>query len=316
MKQRVAIVGAGVSGLTCGVILAEHGYRPLILAEETNQETNSAAAAAIWYPYDAEPANKVIPWALNTYKLFLDLARDPKTGVSRIELRMFSRSGMIQVPDWADNLDSRMLKSTELLSPFVNGFALTVPLIDPTFYLDYLANRFRCAGGEIHGRVRINNLDEIDRNFSLVINCAGIGAGRLVSDPDLEPHRGQVITIPKRPGLDYAIVSDDPPLMYVIPRRNDCVLGGTNEVSGDRQINPATSARIVAECNRVLNDADLKIVGVRVGLRPFRKSGVRLETDRLRDGRAIVHNYGHGGAGFTLSWACAQDVARLVHGLS
>ncbi len=53
--------------------------------------------------------------------------------------------------------------------------------------------------------------------------------------------------------------------------------------------------------------------GVRkVGLRPFRKAGVRLEPEKLLDGRTIIHNYGHGGAGFTLSWACAEEVYAIA----
>jgi len=54
MKNRVAIVGAGVSGLTCGVLFAERGFRTAIFAKETGQQTTSAAAAALWFPYDAE----------------------------------------------------------------------------------------------------------------------------------------------------------------------------------------------------------------------------------------------------------------------
>ena len=64
-----------------------------------------------------------------------------------------------------------------------------------------------------------------------MINCAGIGARELVHDADLEPHRGQVAIVPKIESLSAAIVCDDAPLMYAIPRANDCVFGGTNEVS-------------------------------------------------------------------------------------
>jgi D-amino-acid oxidase len=49
-----------------------------------------------------------------------------------------------------------------------------------------------------------------------------------------------------------------------------------------------------------------------VCVRPARSS-VRLESERFEDGR-VVHNYGHGGAGFTVSWGCAEEVARLVDG--
>ena len=101
MAERVAIVGAGVSGLTCGVVLAERGFHTAIFAKEIGQQTTSGAAAAIWFPYDAQPAEKVIPWALETYKALIDLTRDPGSGVSMIDLRQFSRTGEIQIPDWA-----------------------------------------------------------------------------------------------------------------------------------------------------------------------------------------------------------------------
>jgi hypothetical protein len=51
---------------------------------------------------------------------------------------------------------------------------------------------------------------------------------------------------------------------------------------------------------------------VRVGLRPFRRGGVRLEAEA---GTRIVHNYGHGGSGVTLSWGCALEVAEHVERL-
>src|SRR6266513_3903239 len=167
MKHRVAIVGAGVSGLTCGVLFAEHGYRTAICAEETGQRTTSAAAAAIWYPYDAEPANAVIAWALKTYKVLVDLSREPRAGVSVIELRQLSRTGEAQIPNWAVPLGGRALDASALASglrpvpdPTQRGsdssviptactgsFASTVPLMDTTIYLNYLEERVSKAGG-------------------------------------------------------------------------------------------------------------------------------------------------------------------------
>src|SRR5437762_11580169 len=101
MKRRIAIVGAGVSGLTCGVLFAERGYRTAIFAKETGQQTTSGAAAAPWFPYDAEPAEKVITWALQTYTVLVDLTKNSRSGASIIELREFSRTSESQIPEWA-----------------------------------------------------------------------------------------------------------------------------------------------------------------------------------------------------------------------
>ena len=331
MKHRVAIVGAGVSGLTCGVLFAEHGYRTAIFAEETGQRTTSAAAAAIWYPYDAEPADAVIAWAVETYNVLVDLNRKPRTGVSIIELRQFSRTGESQIPNWAVPLGGRALDASAVtpglypvpdraqrdscssVTPlaFKGGFAITVPLMDTTIYLNYLEERLIKAGGSITANLHFERLDDVSREFDLVINCSGIGARNLVHDVDLEPHRGQVAIVPKL-DISCAIVCDDPPLMYAIPRANDCVFGGTNELSENLDVDPTVTSRIIAECSRVLNIDDPKVLAARVGLRPFRKSGVCIRADRLSDGRTVIHNYGHGGAGFTLSWGCAENVFQIA----
>jgi D-amino-acid oxidase len=311
MPESVAIIGAGVSGLTCGVVFAENGYRTVVFAKEVGQQTTSGVAAAVWFPYDAEPPEKVIHWALQTFAVLTDLARVKGAGVSMIELGQFSRTGEIQIPDWAIPLGASAV-ATGLWPVFKSGFSLRVPITDTTIYLDYLANRFQKAGGSITANVHFEKLEDVDRQFDLVINCAGIGARELVQDVDLEPHRGQVALVPGIENLSSAIVCDDAPLMYAIPRTNDCVFGGTNEISNNLAADPATTSRIVTECSRVLKIEKPNVLAERVGLRPFRKSGVRLERDRLRDDRTVIHNYGHGGAGFTLSWGCAREVLDLA----
>jgi D-amino-acid oxidase len=331
MKHQVGIVGAGVSGLTCGVVFAERGYRTAIFAKEIGQQTTSGAAAALWFPYDVEPANRIIPWALETYRTLTELTSNPSTGVCMIEVRQFSRTEEIQVPDWAIPLGARKLAAVATalcrrasappgkrldtarrLQHFQSGFALNVPLMDTTIYLDYLASRFLKAGGRITENVQLEKLEEVDYRFDLVINCAGIGARELVRDTDLEPHRGQVAIVQHIKDLPYAVVCDDAPLMYAIPRRKDWVLGGTNEPSDDLAVDSAATARIVAECRRILKIENSTVLAERVGLRPYRKSGVRVERAHLSDGRTVVHNYGHGGSGFTLSWGCVREVVGLV----
>ncbi len=316
MQERVAIIGAGVSGLTCAVVLAELGYPTAVHAAERGAATTSAAAAAIWYPYDTASNDDAILWALATYRELAKLNTRPGTGVSMLELRCFSRSSTIEMPEWAPALGARMLqpkheKSDELPEPFASGFALRVPLMDASHYLRYLEERFLAAGGAMKSAQRLSRLEEVGSEFELAVNCAGLGATHLVPDPDLEPHRGQIAVVPKL-DLPYAIVCDDPPLLYAIPRMNDCVFGGTNEITARRSPDPEATARIVAACSRTLQIAEPPVLAERVGLRPYRKSGVCLRADRLLDGRRVIHNYGHGGAGFTLSWGCAARVAELA----
>ncbi|HEY6204530.1 MAG TPA: FAD-dependent oxidoreductase [Chthoniobacterales bacterium] len=324
MQQNVAIIGAGVSGLTCGVVFAERGYRTWIFAENIGHVITSGAAAALWFPYDCEPRDKVIAWALATYNTLVDLCDDPHSGVSMIELRQFSRTGGLDIPDWAIPLGAFVLPRSSFVIPsgvegsltlnssaFKTGFAMNVPLMDTTIYLPYLAARFIAAGGMLTTGSHFEKLEDVDRDSDLIINCAGIGARELAHDIDLEPHRGQVAIVPKIDNLSCAIVCDDAPLMYAIPRTNDSVFGGTNDVSDDLKPDSKTTKAIVAECSRVLEIETPRVLREHVGLRPFRKSGVRLERAQLHDGRTVIHNYGHGGSGFTLSWGCAEEVLRI-----
>jgi D-amino-acid oxidase len=255
-----------------------------------------------------------VPWALVSYGRFLELSREPRSGVSLTELRIFSRLGAITPPDWAKPFATRGLAATEIPGAFAGGFSIHVPLIETGKYLSYLASRLGKAGSVVTSTIRLRVLEEVERDFDLVVDCAGIGARDLVPDSEMEPHRGQVAIVGKF-DLPYAIVCDDPPLMYAIPRSEDCVFGGTNDVSDNWVPDPATTSRIIRECERVLGAANTTVLRERVGLRPCRRSGVRVEADKLPDGRTVIHNYGHGGSGFTLSWGCAQTALELARAL-
>ncbi len=59
----------------------------------------------------------------------------------------------------------------------------------------------------------------------------------------------------------------------------------------------------------------LDVIRHAVGLRPYRPGGVRLEKERIEvDGKGVwvVHNYGHAGFGYQVSYGCAESVVRLV----
>jgi D-amino-acid oxidase len=91
------------------------------------------------------------------------------------------------------------------------------------------------------------------------------------------------------------------------------VVGGTaDEGVWDLAVSPEASETILAKGRalepRLTGVADR---GAKVGLRPGRRE-VRLEMERPSPGLRVIHNYGHGGAGITLSWGCAREVAELA----
>src|SRR5438045_2958656 len=130
-EPRIAVIGAGVSGLTCGAVLKERGHPVTIVARETSPHTTSDVAAASWYPYHIRPRT-------------------------------------------------------------------------------------------------VTSLDELCREYAVVVNCAGLGARELADDPGLIGGRGVVLT--GSTSLPYGVVNEDDPdaLMYIIPRSGDCVIGGSD----------------------------------------------------------------------------------------
>jgi len=57
--------------------------------------------------------------------------------------------------------------------------------------------------------------------------------------------------------------------------------------------------------------SEARVLGEVAGLRPHRRGGIRIAAERAGE-KTIVHNYGHGGAGVTLSWGCAEEAASLL----
>ncbi|VVC76395.1 putative D-amino-acid oxidase [Aquicella siphonis] len=54
-----------------------------------------------------------------------------------------------------------------------------------------------------------------------------------------------------------------------------------------------------------------QIMGLNVGIRPFRTSGVRLQAEYLSD-KLIIHNYGYGGSGLSLCWGGSQEAMGIL----
>ncbi|HEY9469126.1 MAG TPA: FAD-dependent oxidoreductase, partial [Propionibacteriaceae bacterium] len=79
--ESVVVVGAGVSGLTTGICLAEAGRLVRIWAAEPPQRTTSVVAGALWGPSFQEPMAKTMAWTEVSLREFTALAADSGTGV-------------------------------------------------------------------------------------------------------------------------------------------------------------------------------------------------------------------------------------------
>jgi D-amino-acid oxidase len=307
----VMVIGAGVSGLTTAVCLADAGHTVRIRTAALPQETTSRAAGAIWGSTFAGPADKVTGWAAVSLEAFRGLAAQPDTGVAIASGMLASTSGRAPPPQMFPGVEIRPCEPPD---GFAAGFRVTIPVIDMPRYLDYLVARLDDTAVEVQ-RKPVRTLAEAASEVPIVVNCAGLGARDLVGDPTLRPVRGQHLVL-ENPGLEDFFMTEPfgPAWTSWVPHGDRVVLGGVAQ-EGDWDMNPreADAERILEGCAALepcLRDA--RVVEHQVGLRPARDE-VRVQVEQLGEARC-VHNYGHGGTGVGLSWGCAREVALLIGG--
>lgn len=334
MTRSVIVVGAGVAGLSTAIRLAEDPARRFdvrVVADRVAGAALSHVAAASFYPY-AVAHPRVDDWLAAGLREFRALANDPATG---IRLRETAEVLAAPLPPEAIERYARVVldhrptlgRPVGMDPKFEHGHRFVAPIIEMPVYLEYLRRRFDPAGTRIE-RATLRDLDEVAAPDVIVVNCSGVRARALASDPEVVPSLGQVLRVAAPPEVDEFRMWKGPPgaglPAYVVPRGADCVLGTIDRPwSADErgfeppEPDPVVDRDILERCARL----DRRIAGAEVlssecGLRPMRRT-VRVELDRAAHaaGRRVVHNYGHGGAGVTLSWGCAEEVRSIAAGL-
>ncbi|MET7655212.1 MULTISPECIES: FAD-dependent oxidoreductase [unclassified Streptomyces] len=307
----VIVVGGGVVGLTTAVVLAERGLRVRVWTREPAERTTSAVAGALWWPYHVEPITRARAWALRSLEVYEELAERPgETGVRLVD-GILGETDLDEVESWAAGRLAGLRRTTAHEYGAGTGVRARLPLIDMSMYLSWLGQRLLRAGGTVEERT-VTDLAEAEA--PVVVNCTGLGAGELVADPSVRPVRGQLVVV-ENPGVDTWLVSTGPDgeMAYLFPHAGRLLLGGTAEDDvWSLEPDPEVAAAIVRRCAALRPEvAGARILEHRVGLRPVRGT-VRLERAELPDGRVVVHHYGHGGAGVTVAWGCAEEAAGLV----
>jgi D-amino-acid oxidase len=216
------------------------------------------------------------------------------------------------------------------------AISFTTVCINTALYLPWLASQCLKAGVVIKRGVCSHVLDAIDKHHTgfhadLIVNCTGLSSKRLggVEDQSMFPSRGQTVLVRNDPG--YIVGStgtDDGPdeSVYIMNRAGGggCILGGCSlRHNWESQPDPNMAVRIMKRavdiCPKLVPEGKgiegLSIVRHNVGLRPMRANGIRIETEAITNGSKtvpVVHNYGHGGAGYQTSYGCAKRAVRLV----
>ena len=298
-----------MSGLSCAVRLLEAGHEVEVISDRFSPDTVSDVAAAIWYPFLTAPADRADGWGVATYAELERLAeQESDSGVRMRDGKEYLREA-VDPPEWSEDIAAfRILDDSEIPEGYVFGWQFRAPVIEMPLYMPWLRSRVEALGGSFVQSF-VEDLNEV--SGEVVVNCVGLGARELCDDEDVRPARGQIIFIDQDPGIGHFDQTPET-LTYTIPRSDVTVLGGTAQIDDwGMDIRPEDYDLILSKVEALWPQLDRsKIVGEAVGLRPSR-SEVRLEVEYIGE-KKVVHNYGHGGAGVTLSWGCAEEVANLV----
>ena len=307
----IAVVGAGIIGLTTAIRLADAGLRPALIARDGVEQTTSANAGAIWGPFLSSIDGRVDAWSYRTLEVLREDALIPGSGVEIVEGLLAERDPAADC-GWVTSFPgSRPARPDELPPGFAEGWSYTVPIVDMPVYLRHLE---RQASERDVPMLREEVSDTRSLPHSRIVIAAGLGARELVGDSGLEAARGQLVVV-TNPGIErfFTEGGEGPDLTYILPQGDQVVLGGTAEW-GLETTEPvdATSDAILARCAEIEPSlSETRVLARRVGLRPCRSS-VCLER-QVRDARQTLYmNYGHGGSGVSLSWGCAESVVGLV----
>jgi D-amino-acid oxidase len=312
--MNVTVIGAGVIGLTSAIRLREAGFDAHIVAADPPAETAaSAVAGAIWYPHGASQATWSAGRGLRSLDVFTAGAQDGLPGLVARQMVELTMPGSAD-PWWADpSRGFRRCVPDELRAGYEDGYVQETVAIDTLPHLHHLGSVFQDLGGTVTID-RIDVLDDVLEADRLVVNCSGVGAGELVGDATVEPIRGQVVRLRSDQVTRITMVDAGPlAYAYIMPHRGEVVVGGTRDYGEwDRTPDGAVTAHLLdkaAALEPVLAGAE--VIDVKVGLRPGRPT-VRLEHQPVPGTLGVIHNYGHAGNGWSLSWGCADEVVRLA----
>lgn len=251
----IAVMGAGVIGLSTAILLLKQGRSVTIYTDRLPPNTTSNVAAAFWAPVSVYESNQVTSDFMTNFNI-----------ASTRSQRMFqdlvgSRYGVWWMTSYFLGAPFDFPGGKELYpdfkrynaeeSPF-GRFSLTDEMqslmIEPPIYLKTLLDDFFQLGGKLVIR-KFSDLSEVAQlQERTIMNCTGLGSNQLFGDDSLVPAKGQLEVLLPQNEIRYGyVVPSNDDLLYMFPRKDGIVLGGTSE-KGNWSLEPSD-----AERKRIIN---------------------------------------------------------------
>jgi D-amino-acid oxidase len=265
--RQAAVIGCGVVGLSTARLLQQRGYAVTIYTKAMPPDTTSNVAGGLLSPVTVYDHERVTP------EFRRQFGEAGRFAFRRYQSMVGDGYGVRWMPVYALSLDSAhqppppesanseiepLYPDARQLAP--NEHSFDVPyvyrrysmLIEPAIYLNALLRDFLAARGGLLVREFRDARDLASLGEPLLFNCTGLGSRELFHDDELIPIRGQLSFLLPQPEIAYMTIG--PGDIYMFPRRDGVLLGGSHERGvSDLQVDPATTDRILRESAAVFN---------------------------------------------------------------
>ncbi len=242
-NSSVAVLGAGAVGLATARLLQRRGVSVTIYAKDLPPDTTSNVAAGKWDPFlVSDPAREPDSFAAEferaarvSHRMFQELLGD-EYGVRWLPVYAIGGGAPRTVAD--------LFPEVATLGPGEHDFPAdevvryTTMMIEAPVYLNALLRDVLLGGGRVVAREFRSAGEILELPETAIVNCTGLGAGKLFGDDDLVPVKGQLTVLMPQPEVNYMALHSG---LYMMPRRDGILLGGTLEF-GDWSLEPNREA--------------------------------------------------------------------------
>ena len=244
----VAVIGAGIVGLTTARLVQEAGFPVTVYAEALSPETTSNVAGGQFHPFGHFEAGAVTDAWRAQFRAAADYSW------RRFQIMVGDDYGIRWLPTYSERDTperpliphfpplNRVLARPEHPFPF-DALRYDTLYIETGRFLRQLGRDIEITGGRFALRRFAAPAEIAALPERLLFNCTGLGARALFGDRELRPARGQLAILLPQPEIRYAVNSS---LGYMFPRADGIILGGTFELDNwSLAPDPETTARIL-----------------------------------------------------------------------
>ncbi|MBS0648952.1 MAG: FAD-dependent oxidoreductase [Verrucomicrobia bacterium] len=256
-EEEIAVLGAGVIGLTTVHLLLEKGWKVHVYASDFPPNTTSNLAPGIWNRVlvESDHMKKILRDSYTDFKALAENKSPRFKGVTPLKIYTFKKiknSTMAAMPS------GTIPKGIPLKATFENGMHKKGMffhsfLIDSAVYLEDLFEKAQAQGAEFT-RLSLGSKKDLEKlPQKIIFNCTGLGSKALFGDKQLIPIRGHLIYLKPTEGFDSMVagpLKDDLDL-YLIPLQDKIVLGGSYEMDIE-ELQPDSEI-----CEKILKNARL-----------------------------------------------------------